>query len=195
MRTLGLLLLVVVGVGSARADVLDVGTWLEARGVSADPERSFDWQNAMCSEVAVGPHHETVLDCHEEEYVSRDIPGAAVPANRNVVHILLRAVRGKKLVTLIDVPVKTFSLDAQPGPNNVTPRPPWHPFEIARDGMSIVVGDPKDAAACNSPADPPDAASSAEAQIWAALRSDLEGRICKARGRYVWTNGLFSRTP
>jgi hypothetical protein len=32
--------------------------WLKARGASADPERSFNWQNAICSEVAVGPHHE-----------------------------------------------------------------------------------------------------------------------------------------
>lgn len=151
MRRLVLLLLV-VGVGTARADELDVGAWLKARGASADPERSFNWQNAICSEVAVGPHHETALECHEEEYVSRDIPGEAVPANRNVVHILLRVVRDKKLVTLIDVPVRTFSEDAQPRPMNVTP-PPWHPFEIAKDGLSIVVGDPKDATACKSLAD------------------------------------------
>ena len=130
----------------------------------------------------------------EEALKTRDIPGEAVPANRNVVHVLLRVVRDKKLVTLIDVPIQTFSEDAQPRPMNVT-TPPWHPFEIAKDGMSIVVGDPKDAAACKSPANPPDAGRTAEAQIWASLRSDLEGRICKARGRYVWTHGLFSRKP
>ena len=134
--------LLVVGVRIAQADELDVGSWLAARGASADPEHSFNWQNAMCSEVAVGPHRETALECYEEEYVSRAIPGEAVPANRNVVHVLVRVVREKRVVTLIDVPVKTSS----------------------------------------------------EARIWAALRADLEGRICRARGRYVWTKGLFSRS-
>jgi len=193
MRRVGLLLLL-VGAGTARADELDVGTWLEARGASADPESSFNWQNAMCSEVAVGPHREAALECYEEEYVSRPIPGEAVPANRNVVHVLLRVVRARKLVTLIDVPVRTFSEDAQPRPITVAP-PPWHPFEIAKDGLSIVVGDPDDAAGCKSLASAPRSKGTTEERIWAALRADLEGRICNARGRYVWTRGRFSRKP
>jgi len=46
--------------------------------------------------------------------VAVDDPGDAEPANRDVIHISLRVVRDKKLVTLIDVPVKTPSASLSP---------------------------------------------------------------------------------
>ena len=129
MNTIGLgLLLLVVGVGAAQADEpkpVDLREWIKARGA---PEASLaDWQQGSCSEVAVGPAHETALQCYEQEFPTRKIAGDSEPAYEVLDHYALRVVRDKKLVTLIDVPVKMEALDAMPRPLNQK-RPPWHPF-------------------------------------------------------------------
>lgn len=195
MRGLASLLLV-VGVGVAQADEpnpVDLREWIKARGAS--DASLADWQQGSCPEVVVGPEHETALKCYEQESATRKISGDSEPAYRVLDHYSLRVVRDKKLVTLIDVPVKAQALDAVPRPLNQKP-PPWHPFVIANDGMSIVVGDPKEAADCNSSGSHPSSAGNTEAdRVWAALDHDLHDRICKARGRYVWNKGLFSRKP
>ena len=98
-------------------------------------------------------------------------------------------------VTLIDVPVKSEALDGIPLPLNAK-RKPWHPFEVASDGLSIVVGDPKEAAGCRNrhARDSNDGRSkSLSDRVWASLDRDLEDRICNARGTYVWRSRRFQR--
>ena len=173
--------------------IVDLREWIKARGA---PEASLaDWQQGSCSEVAVGPAHETALQCYEQEFPTRKIAGDSEPAYEVLDHYALRVVRDKKLVTLIDVPVKMEALDAMPRPLNQK-RPPWHPFVIADDGMSIVVGDSNEAADCKGLGSHPTPDGNTDGdRVWAALRHDLRERICRARGRYVWTRGLFSRKP
>jgi hypothetical protein len=191
MRSLGLLLL--FGVGIARADEpksADLREWIKARG--ATDASLADWQSGSCPEVVVGPAHETALQCYEQESATRKVPGADEPAYRVLDHYSLRVVRDQKLVILIDVPVKAEVLDAVPHPLNQKP-PPWHPFVIGNDGMSIVVGDPSEAADCKSSGSRATSGTTEADRVWAALDHDLHDRICKARGRYVWTKGLFRR--
>jgi hypothetical protein len=121
MRSLGLLLL--VGVGVARADEpksADLREWIKTRDASA--ASLFDWQQGSCPEVVVGPEHETAVQCYEQESVTRKISGDSEPAYRVLDHYSLRVVRGKKLVTLIDVLVKAEALDAVP--RLLHPKPP-----------------------------------------------------------------------
>ena len=192
MRSLGLLLLVSVGIAHAdEPKSVDLREWIKARGAS--DASLADWQQGSCPEVVVGPEHEAALQCYEQESVTRKIPGGDEPAYRVLDHYSLRVVRDKKLVTLIDVPVKAEVLDAVPRPLNQKPLP-WHPFVIAKDGMSIIVGDPNEAAGCKSSGARPVGNTEAD-RVWAALDHDLQDRICQARGRYVWTKGLFGRKP
>jgi hypothetical protein len=185
--------LLLLGVGIAHADEpksADLRDWIKANGAS--DASLADWQSGSCLEVIVGPEHETALQCYEQESATRKIPGDGEPAYRVLDHDSLRVVRDKKLVTLIDVPVKAEVLDGVLRSLNQQP-PPWHPFEIAHDGLSIVVGDPGEAADCKSSRSPSNPGKSQADQVWAALDHDLHDRICKARGRYVWTKGSFSR--
>ena len=191
MRKLAFLLLV-VSAGVAQADEpnpIDLREWIKTRGAS--DAALAEWQQGSCPEVVVGPKHETALQCYEQESVTRTIKGESEPAYRVLDHYTLRVVRDKKVVVLIDVPVKAQALDGIPPSPNQKP-PPWRPFVIASDGMSIIVGDPNEAADCKPSGSRPGSAPSTEAErAWAALDRDLHDRICKARGRYVWTKGVF----
>jgi hypothetical protein len=148
-----------------------------------------------CVSIPVGPNHEPAAQCYTQEDVSRPIAGDDMPAFRVVDHYVIRVARDHEIVTLIDVPVKAEALDGIPLPLNAK-RKPWHPFEVATDGMSILVGDPAEAAACRNrhARDPNDGRpKSLSDRVWAALDRDLEDRVCNARGTYVWRHARFQR--
>lgn len=106
-----------------------------------------------------------------------------MPAVKMLFSFAIYVARDKKLVSLIDVPVKADVMDPiVPSPNQ--PRPPWHPFVLAKDGLSISV-----TSECHRRQA---AARTEEERVWNALSADLDKRICNARGRYVWRNGRFT---
>jgi hypothetical protein len=166
-----------------------------AHGVDADPTAADLAGDDSCTAITVGPNHEAAVQCYTQEDVSRPIAGDDMPAFRVLDHYLVRVARDHQVVTLIDVPVKSEPLDGIPLRPNAK-RKPWHPFEVAADGRSIVVGDPKEAAACRNrhARDPNNGRhESFSDRVWAALDRDLEDQICDARGTYVWRNGRFRR--
>ena len=168
---------------------------LAGQVVRAEPTAKDLAGDDSCDAITVGPKQEAAVKCYTQEDVSRPIAGDDEPAFRVVDHYLIRVARDHQVVTVIDVPVKSEALDGIPPPPGAK-RPPWHPFEVAADGMSIVVGDPKEAAACrnrHARASNDGRSQSLGDRVWAKLDRDLEDRICDARGTYVWRRGRFQR--
>jgi hypothetical protein len=163
--------------------------------VEAEPTAANLAGDDSCTALTVGPAHEAAVKCYTQEDVSRPIAGDDMPAFRVLDHYLIRVARDHQVVTLIDVPVKAEALDGIPLPLNAK-RKPWHPFDVAPDGKSIVVGDPGEAAACrnrHARATNDGRPRSLGDRVWAALDRDLEDRICNARGTYVWRGRRFQR--
>jgi len=171
---------------------LDLRAWLAARGVTEPGEEIYG-----CTELVVGTAREPAVLCTLIEEVSRPIRDADMPAFRVVTHDVIRVVRGRKLVTVLDAVIRFQPLDGPP-PRPDAP-PIVDPIAVAHDGRSVTVGSPDDAAGCKLVATRATralaglGADDRVGRAWIVLDRDLETSVCAARGRYVWRGGRFVR--
>lgn len=183
---------------SAPADKrFDQDTWLSARGVRWQPDKSC-W-----STVATNPPQRlNVCACHDALHLpevellvcsrGREQESEAVPF---VTHTVLYAPRGGTLRVVLDVPTGATLDECAPG----TPIPCAVMLGLRVDGAAIHLEEGTGApSACDDPwisADKPLPGASAWNSPSGQRVRGIYRRVCGARGRYTWQRGVLRHAP
>ena len=165
------------GSASGSADVTDPDAWLTAHGVKNPPHDLHD--PCCCVEITIGSRAEHALRCRDGQELG-DEHSAAI-AIRDVI----RVVRAKKAVTVLDVWTELENMDDSPG------SPPVIKVELTLDGSGRTVtaidrGDSRNR--CDSLPKP----SAEDTSSDRTYRQWID-RICAGRGTYRWRGGRFRR--
>jgi hypothetical protein len=176
-------------------------TWLDADAVeswykSRGAKRPQDEIEPVCRELTVGPRGEAALLCHRIQHETRGQPGAPLHTFRVLAFISVRAVRGKKVINLLEAPYQVDLLDKEEldeGPL----------FALELDDLALtdrlVLREPEDGACAKAEqklkADRDQARASKDAVVaaWTRLDEEMRARICGAAGSYRFHHDRFMR--
>jgi hypothetical protein len=176
---LSIVLVCAVSAGSASApnDVADPDAWLTAHGVKNPPHDLHD--PCCCVEITVGSPGEPALRCRDGQDVA-DGQSASI-AIRDVI----RVVRAKKAVTVLDVWTELANMDSPRG------SPPTIKLELTLDGSgrTFTAVDPGDGRNRCDRLPKPSAQDTRSDRIY----REWIDRICAGRGTYRWRGGRFQR--
>ena len=165
------------GSASASIDVTDPDAWLKAHGVKNPPHDLQ--QPCCCVEITVGSPAEHALQCRDGQDVGDE--QSALIAIRDII----RVVRAKKAVTVLDVWTEFENMD-------ISPRwPPVIKLELTLDGSgrTFTAIDPGDSRNRCASLRKPSAQDTRSDRIY----REWIDRICAGRGTYRWRSGRFQR--
>ena len=165
------------GSASTSIDVTDPDAWLTAHGVKHLPHDLHD--PCCCVEITVGSPAEPALQCRDGQDVG---DGQSAPI---AIRVVIRVVRAKQVVTVLDVWTEFANMDSPRG------SPPVIKLELTRDGSgrSVTALDPGGSMnRCDSLRKP-----SAQDTRSDRIYREWIDRICAGRGTYRWRDGRFRR--
>ena len=165
------------GSASASIDVIDPDAWLKAHGVKNPPHDLHD--PCCCVEITVGSPAEHALQCRDGLDVG---DGQSAPI---AIRGIIRVVRAKKAVTVLDVWTEFENMDSPPG------SPPVIKLELTLDGSgrTFTAIDPGDSRNRCDGLRKPSAQDTRSDRIY----REWIDRICAGRGTYRWRGGRFQR--
>jgi hypothetical protein len=165
------------GSASASIEVADPDAWLTAHGVKNPSHALHD--PCCCVEITVGSPAEHALQCRDGQDVA---DGQSAPI---AIRDVIRVVRAKKAVTVLDVWTQFENMDKRPG------SPPVIKLELTLDGSgrTFTGVDPGDSEnRCDGLRKP----SMQDTRSDRIYREWID-RICASRGTYRWRGGRFQR--
>ena len=165
------------GSASASIAVADPDAWLTAHGVKHLPHDLHD--PCCCVEIAIGSPAKHALQCRDGQDVA---DGQSAPI---AIRVVIRVVRAKQPVTVLDVWTELENMDHPPG------SPPVIKLELTLDGSgrSFTASDAGNSMnRCDSLRKP----SAQDTRSDRIYRAWID-RICAGRGTYRWRDGRFQR--